>query len=75
MIGLRGRALITICMAPVYPTLHPRYAPAAVLILVHVEDVDGIEFPAVRSAMRAQHGYLYDANELMLPLPTASSPT
>jgi len=74
MIGLRDRALVTICMAPVYPRPHPRYAPAAALVLVHVEDVDGIELPTVRRAMRAQHGWLYDANELMLPLPATSSP-
>ena len=72
MIGLRGRPLITICMAPVYPARHPRYAPAAALVLVHVEDVDGIELPAVRRAMQAEHGFVYDANELMLALPAAA---
>ena len=75
MIGFRGRPLMTICMAPVYPTPHPRYAPAAALVLVYAEDVDGIVLPAVRKAMRVQHGHLYDANDLMLPLPrTAASP-
>lgn len=72
MIGLRERALVTICMAPVYPLSHPRFAPEAALVLVHFEDVDGIDLPRVRQAMLAEHGSLYDALELMLPLPPTS---
>lgn len=70
MIGLRDRPLATICMAGLYPVTHPRYAPAAALVLIHHEDADGMPLPAVRRAMLAEHGSVYDANELMLPLPS-----
>jgi hypothetical protein len=69
MIGLRDRPLITICMAPIYPAAHPRFAPRAALVLVHEVDATAIELPRVREAMIAQHGSLYDANQIVLPLP------
>lgn len=65
--------LYTICMAPVYPATHPRYAPQAVVVSTWQADVatGSVEpaFSRIRAAMRREHGSVYDADELMLPLP------
>lgn len=71
---LHGKALMTICMAPIYPTSHPRHAPHTILVSTWSDDVTArlgsTPVPKIRETMAAQHGYLYDANELVLPLPT-----
>jgi len=73
-LALHGKALMTICMAPLYPATHPRYAPHTILVVTWSADVaaalgaEGI--PKIREAMAKAHGHVYDANELMLPLPT-----
>lgn len=69
-IALRNEPVITICMAPVYPITHPRYSPVPMLVLTWYEDLKnaGI-FPKVRRAMEQEHGHVYDALELMLPMP------
>jgi len=76
-LALHAKALMTICMAPVYPSTHPRYAPHTILVVTWVEDVDKASgtgaVPKIREAMTKAHGCVYDANELMLPLPTAAS--
>lgn len=68
---LHNKALMTICMAPVYPTAHPRYAPHTILVATWSDDVGAAgSVPKIREAMAKEHGTVYDANELMLPLPT-----
>ena len=73
-LALHGKALMTICMAPVYPAEHPRYAPHAILVVTWNADVDEAlgagSIPKIREAMAKAHGHVYDANELVLPLPT-----
>jgi hypothetical protein len=77
-LALHESALMTICMTPVYPAEHPRYAPHTILVVTWSADVDealgagGI--PKIREAMAKAHGHVYDANELMLPLPTKRPP-
>lgn len=72
-LSLHDKALMTICMAPVYPTNHPRYAPHTILVSTWSDDVDeAMHSPAaqkIKAAMAEAHGYIYDANELMLPMP------
>lgn len=73
---LHAKALMTICMAPVYPAAHPRYAPHTILVVTWSNDVveasqgTGV-VSKIRETMAKEHGHIYDANELMLPLPTA----
>ena len=68
-----GAPLYTICMSPVYPVTHPRYAPRAVVVATWQADVaaGSVEpaFSRIRAAMKREHGSVYDADELMLPLP------
>lgn len=72
-----GAPLYTICMAPVYPVTHPRYAPRAVVVSTWQADVaaGSVEpaFSRIRAAMKREHGSVYDADELMLPLPEVKS--
>lgn len=69
-IALRNEAVITICMAPIYPSTHPRYAPSPILVLTWMADLQAAGvFPKVRAAMAKEHGHVYDALELMLSLP------
>jgi hypothetical protein len=68
---VKGKPVLPVCLAPVYPVTHPRFSPAAIIVLTHLEDVDGVEIPAIREAMKREHGSVYDAQELMLPLPAS----
>ncbi len=72
--GLHEQALMTICMGPVYAAEHPRYAPHTILVATWTADVAAAQstpaVPKIREAMAKAHGDVYDANELMLPLPT-----
>lgn len=76
-IGLHGKVLMTICMAPIYPAAHPRYAPHTILVATWRDDVAAAQgtaaIPKIRKAMATAHGYVYDANELMLPRPEVKS--
>jgi len=73
MLGCGNEPLYAICMAPLYPTTHPRYAPRAVVIVTWQADVAAVrDRPArahIHKAMAREHGFVYDADELMLPLP------
>lgn len=68
-----GSPLYAICMAPLYPQTHPRYAPRAVVVVTWQADVaaGSVEpaFSRIRDTMKREHGSVYDADELMLPLP------
>jgi hypothetical protein len=66
---VKGEPVLPVCMAPVYPATHPRFSPAAIIVLTFLDDVEGVEIPALREAMKREHGFVYDAKELMLPLP------
>ena len=72
-LALHGKALMTICMAPSYPAAHPRHAPHTILVATWADDVGAVQgTPAIakiREAMVKAHGFVYDANELVLPLP------
>ena len=72
-LSLHGEALMTICMAPSYPAAHPRHAPHTILVATWAEDVGAVQgtpvIAKIRDAMVKAHGYVYDANELVLPLP------
>jgi hypothetical protein len=54
-------------MAPLYPVTHPRFSPLAIIVLTLLEDINGIDIPAVRDVMKREHEYVYDARELPLP--------
>jgi hypothetical protein len=74
VLGCREAPLFSICMAPVYPKTHPRYAPRPVVVVTWHEDVGAVQGrePAasqIRQAMLREHGSAYDADELMLPWP------
>jgi len=72
-LALHGAALMTICMSPLYPATHPRHAPHTILVTTWSADVGAAgSIPKVREAMAKEHGAVYDANELVLPLPTAA---
>jgi hypothetical protein len=79
MLGHAGMPLFAICLAPVYPEKHPRYAPQASVVVTRQSDVAeaATSSPAVvaqiRAAMKDTHGFVYDADELMLPLPKVST--
>jgi hypothetical protein len=68
-----NQPLFSICMSPLYPKTHPRYAPQSVVVVTWHEDVGAMHgTPAVarvRQVMRREHGSVYDADELTLPLP------
>lgn len=78
-LAVHGKALMTICMAPVYPTAHPRYAPHTMLVATWADDVGAVQgtptIAKIREAMVKAHGYVYDANELVLPLPQHTKET
>jgi hypothetical protein len=75
-LALHAKALMTIYMAPIYPAAHPRYAPHTILVVTWSDDVGEAQGTGailkIREAMAKAHGHVYDANELMLPLPTVS---
>jgi hypothetical protein len=66
---VRSQPVLPVCMAPVYPTPHPRYSPRPIIVLTYLADVEGIKIPVVREAMEREHGHVYDAKELVLTLP------
>jgi hypothetical protein len=66
---VRNQPVLPVCMAPLYPATHPRYSPRPIIVLTFLVDVEGIKIPAVREAMAREHGHVYDAKELVLPLP------
>jgi hypothetical protein len=68
-VPVRNQPVLPVCMAPVYPATHPRYSPRPIIVLTYLADVEGIAIPAVREAMAREHGHVYDAKELVLPLP------
>lgn len=72
-IALAGRAMVTIAMSPLYPRRHPRYAPRTCLVITwHAEVLPFIGTKAsdlVRAQMLEAHGYLYNADELVVPWP------
>jgi len=74
MLGCGDEPLFAICMSPLYPAAHPRYAPHAVVVVTWQGDVAAVhDHPArahIRRAMAHEHGFVYDANDLMLPLPS-----
>lgn len=73
-ISVGTNALMTICMAPVYPAAHPRYAPHTILVSTWSADVQTVgAVPKIQAAMAKAHGHVYDANELTLPLPAAKT--
>jgi hypothetical protein len=73
VLGFRDKPLYAICMAPCYPKTHPRHAPKPVIVVTWGQDVAGVhDQPAtekIREVMRREHGHVYDADDLMLPLP------
>lgn len=68
-LAVDGKPMVPICMAPVYPTTHPRFSPIPIIVVTWYEDLHGVVIPAVRDAMAKEHGSVYDALEIMLPLP------
>lgn len=75
VLGFRGKPLYAICMAPCYPKTHPRYAPEPVVVATWGQDVaqvhDRLTTEKIREVMRREHGHVYDADDLMLPLPAS----
>lgn len=73
VLACNGLPLFAVCMAPVYPKNHPRYAPQPAVVVTWKADVQlASTDPAlsrIRAAMKREHGSVYDADELMLPLP------
>lgn len=73
MLGFRGKPLYAICMAPCYPQTHPRYAPKPVIVITWGQDVAAVHSrpttEKIREIMQREHGCVYDADDLMLPLP------
>lgn len=73
ILGFRGEPLFAICMAPCYPRAHPRYAPVPVVVVTWARDVAEVHGGAatgqIRQIMKCEHGFEYDADDLMLPLP------
>lgn len=69
-VALYNKPIIAICMSPLYPVHHPRYAPNTIIVLVWLSDIENIgALQKVREAMLKEHGSIYDAIELVLPLP------
>jgi hypothetical protein len=56
---------------------HPRYAPHTILVVTLGDDVAAAQgtgaVAKIREAMAKAHGHVYDANELVLPLPITST--
>ena len=79
MLGCGAEPLFAICMSPLYPATHPRYAPHAVVVVTWQADVAAVhDLPArehIRRAMVREHGVVYDADDLMLHfLPSGPEP-
>jgi hypothetical protein len=68
-VPVKGKPVLPVCLAPIYPAKHPRFSPVPIVVLTFLEDVDGVEIPSIRDAMQREHGVVYDAQELVLPLP------
>lgn len=69
-VALYNKPIIAICMSPLYPAHHPRYAPNTIIVLVWLSDIENIgALQKVRKVMLKEHGSIYDAIELVLPLP------
>jgi hypothetical protein len=66
---VKGKPVLPVCLAPIYPAKHPRFSPVPIVVLTFLEDVDGVEIPSIRDAMQREHGAVYDAQELVLSLP------
>lgn len=72
----RDQPLFTFCMAPCYPRPHPRFAPFPILVTTWALDVAEAQkstalVTRIRERMKAEHGFVYDADALVLPLPEA----
>jgi hypothetical protein len=68
--------VVCICMAPVYPADHPRFAPQPIVVVTWVSDVDRVPWMlrrAIRARATARNGGVeYDGDELMHPEVQAS---
>lgn len=73
MLSCANKPLFAICISHLYPTMHPRYAPVTALVITRQVDVAAMQHHPARAkihqAMFREHGFVYDADELMLPLP------
>jgi len=74
VLGCGDQPLFCFCIAPLYPKTHPRYAPQPVVVVTWQADVfasmtSQAVVDSIRGAMKREHGSVYDADELMLPLP------
>ncbi len=74
MLGCGAEPLFAICMSPLYQATHPRCAPYAVVVVTWQADVAAVHDHAarapIRRAMVREHGFVYDADDLMLPFPS-----
>lgn len=75
-LALNQKHLVSITLAPCYPVTNPRYAPHTALVVTWMKDImrgqkSSVAMTDIRGAMEREYGYVYDANELMLPLPKA----
>jgi hypothetical protein len=64
--------IFAICMAPIYPKTHPRYAPHPIIVVTWQRDVAAVHertAAQLSDVYKREHGYAYDADELMLELP------
>lgn len=72
--ALLDSALVTIGLSATYPVGHVRYAPHTALVVTWASDVSRGQTPEMvinmRKEMIARHGKFYDADELVLALPT-----
>ncbi len=70
-VSLWNRPIIALCMSPIYPIHHSRYAPNTILVLVWLNDIEEtVALHKIRDAMLRDNSSIYDAIELILPLPT-----
>jgi hypothetical protein len=70
MLAFGSKPLFCICMAPVYPAKHPRYAPLPIVVVTWVHDVGQVPLMlrhAIRAGATKRNGAEYDADALMLP--------
>lgn len=79
MLGCADEPLFSICVSPLYPKGHPRYAPETAVVVTWQSDVARAQSEPVteriREVMHQEHGFVYDADDLMLPLPTRATET
>jgi hypothetical protein len=73
-ITLFHQPLITICLSPFYEKKHPRHAPHDILVITRHSDVRRAQkskslVTEIRRTMKREHGFVYDANDIVLPLP------